>query len=316
MRIGVAEVDDDAAVVLVHDAARPLLPDEVIERVLAALGEGWDGAVPGLPVVDTVKRVEDGRGRRDAPRAELVAVQTPQAFVASVLRAALAGDVSGASDCASLVEARGGRVKVVPGDPRLLKVTTPDDLALVESWLVWLPARVIVDYHMHLRDPDERIDHTVEAIERFVETAAERGVDEIGFTEHVYYFRQTREVWTLPYQTERCVYDLDAYVDAVARGEAAGPAGQARARGRLRRRAAGAARRAARALPVGLPARLGALDRRPRRRPGAGHLGGALGRGGLAPLLRGAGRAGRERRTSTCSRTPTWRRSSAGGRTR
>jgi histidinol-phosphatase (PHP family) len=74
---------------------------------------------------------------------------------------------------------------------------------------------MIVDYHMHLRDPDERIDHTVEAIERFVETAAARGVDEIGFTEHVYYFSATRPVWTLPYQTERCVYDLDRYVEAV-----------------------------------------------------------------------------------------------------
>jgi len=74
---------------------------------------------------------------------------------------------------------------------------------------------VIVDYHMHLRDPDERIAHTADAVEPFVETAAARGVDEIGFTEHVYYFRQTRALWELPYQTERCVYDLDAYVDAV-----------------------------------------------------------------------------------------------------
>jgi histidinol-phosphatase (PHP family) len=74
---------------------------------------------------------------------------------------------------------------------------------------------VIVDYHMHLRDPEERIVHSVEAVERFVETAAARSVDEIGFTEHVYYFRETRPVWSVPYQTERCVYDLDAYVAAV-----------------------------------------------------------------------------------------------------
>ena len=65
----------------------------------------------------------------------LFAVQTPQAFVASVLREALQGDLSSASDCASLVEARGGRVKVVEGDPRLLKVTTAADLVLVESLL-------------------------------------------------------------------------------------------------------------------------------------------------------------------------------------
>jgi histidinol-phosphatase (PHP family) len=81
---------------------------------------------------------------------------------------------------------------------------------------------VIVDYHMHLRDPEERIDHSVEAVERFVEVAAERGVDEIGFSEHVYYFAQTRAVWTLPYQTERCVYDLDAYVAAVVEAQERG----------------------------------------------------------------------------------------------
>ena len=136
VRIGVGEVGDDAAVIVVHDAARPILPDEVVERLLVALNEGWDGAVPGLPVVDTVKRVSDGAVEETLPRAELVTVQTPQAFVASVLRAALASNsVVQATDCASLVEAQGGRVKVVEGDPRLLKVTTPADLALVESWL-------------------------------------------------------------------------------------------------------------------------------------------------------------------------------------
>jgi 2-C-methyl-D-erythritol 4-phosphate cytidylyltransferase len=135
VRIGVGEVEDRAAVVLVHDAARPLLPDEVVERVIAPLSEGWDGAVPGLPIVDTVKRVCDRAVAETLPRGELVAVQTPQAFVASVLREALTGDVASAPDCASLVEARGGRVTVVDGDPRLLKVTTTEDLALVESWL-------------------------------------------------------------------------------------------------------------------------------------------------------------------------------------
>src|SRR5712691_12861039 len=135
VRLGVAEADRDAAVLVVHDAARPLLPEDVLERVLTALGAGWDGAVPGLPVSDTVKRVQGDQVVETLQRAELVAVQTPQAFVASALRPALEGDVSGASDCASLVEARGGRVTVVPGDRRLLKVTTPADLALVETWL-------------------------------------------------------------------------------------------------------------------------------------------------------------------------------------
>jgi 2-C-methyl-D-erythritol 4-phosphate cytidylyltransferase len=134
VRIGVEEVGDDAAAILVHDAARPLVAAEVIERLLAALNEGWDGAIPGLPVADTVKRVLEGSVVETLPRDELVAVQTPQAFVASVLREAVAGGAE-ATDCASLVEAHGGRVRVVEGDPRLLKVTTPADLALVESWL-------------------------------------------------------------------------------------------------------------------------------------------------------------------------------------
>jgi histidinol-phosphatase (PHP family) len=74
---------------------------------------------------------------------------------------------------------------------------------------------VIVDYHMHLRNEDEEIDHTVAAVERFYEVAAARGLGEIGFSEHVYYFRQTRSLWNVPYQTERCIYDLDAYCEAV-----------------------------------------------------------------------------------------------------
>ena len=135
VREAMAEVADDAAVVLVHDAARPLLPDEVIERVLAPLSEGWDGVVPGLPLSDTVKRVEGDRVVETLSRGELAAVQTPQAFLTSILREALRDDVASASDCASLVEARGGRVKVVEGDRRLLKVTSPEDLAVVEAWL-------------------------------------------------------------------------------------------------------------------------------------------------------------------------------------
>jgi 2-C-methyl-D-erythritol 4-phosphate cytidylyltransferase len=132
VRAGVAEVPEDAAVILVHDAARPLLTDDVIERVIAALGEGFDGAVPGLPVSDTVKRVRDGVVAETVPRDELVTVQTPQGFVAPVLRAALDGE---GPDCASLVEAKGGRIKVVEGDPKLMKVTTPADLERVAAWL-------------------------------------------------------------------------------------------------------------------------------------------------------------------------------------
>jgi 2-C-methyl-D-erythritol 4-phosphate cytidylyltransferase len=134
VRIAVGEVAADAAVVLVHDAARPLLVEDVVARLLARLSEGWDGAVPGIPLADTVKRVEGGRVLETLARDQLVAVQTPQAFVADVLRRAVGSGVD-ASDCASLVEAFGGRVTVVPGDRRLLKVTTAEDLELVASWL-------------------------------------------------------------------------------------------------------------------------------------------------------------------------------------
>jgi 2-C-methyl-D-erythritol 4-phosphate cytidylyltransferase len=135
VRLALAEVPEDAAVVLVHDAARPLLPEDVIERVLAPLSEGWDGVVPAVPLADTVKRVEGDRVVETLPRDDLVAVQTPQAFLADALRRAVGGDVSTATDCASLVESQGGRIKVVDGDARLLKVTDAEDLALVESWL-------------------------------------------------------------------------------------------------------------------------------------------------------------------------------------
>ena len=135
MRTALAEVPGEAAVVLVHDAARPLVTEAVIERVLAPLSEGWDGVVPALPVKDTVKRVRREEVVETLEREDLVAAQTPQAFVASVLRTALGGDVAGATDCASLVEAAGGRVCVVEGDPRLLKITDAADLELVSSWL-------------------------------------------------------------------------------------------------------------------------------------------------------------------------------------
>jgi 2-C-methyl-D-erythritol 4-phosphate cytidylyltransferase len=135
VRLALGEVPEDAAVVVVHDAARPLLPDEVLERVLGPLGEGWDGAVPALLLADTVKRVRGDEVVETLDRSELRAVQTPQAFVAPVLRAAYAGAERGASDCASLVEARGGRVKVVTGDPRLIKVTDASDLERVAALL-------------------------------------------------------------------------------------------------------------------------------------------------------------------------------------
>ena len=132
---GLVAVAADAAAVVVHDAARPVVPEEVIERVVAALGEGWDGAVPALPVADTVKRVDGERVVETLRRDDLRAVQTPQAFLAPVLREAFGGDVAAASDCSSLVEARGGRVKVIDGDARLLKITDAADLERVAAYL-------------------------------------------------------------------------------------------------------------------------------------------------------------------------------------
>lgn len=135
VRTALADVPDEALVTLVHDAARPLVTDEIVERVLAPLAEGYDGVVPVLPLPDTLKRISGATVVETVPRDDLVAAQTPQAFLAPALRRAFAGDVSGATDCASLVERAGGRVAVVDGDPRLLKVTTKADLALVDALL-------------------------------------------------------------------------------------------------------------------------------------------------------------------------------------
>jgi 2-C-methyl-D-erythritol 4-phosphate cytidylyltransferase len=135
VRNGLAEIPEDALVVLVHDAARPLVDDAMIERLLGRLAEGVDGVVPGVSIGDTVKRVDGGIVAETIDRATLVAVQTPQAFVADRVRAAYARELAGATDCASLVERAGGRVAVVPGDPRLVKVTTAHDLELVTRLL-------------------------------------------------------------------------------------------------------------------------------------------------------------------------------------
>jgi 2-C-methyl-D-erythritol 4-phosphate cytidylyltransferase len=134
VRNALAQVPEEAAVVLVHDAARPLVTEEVIERVVTGLEEGWDGAVPTLPVSDTVKRVDGQAVAETIDREGLVTAQTPQAFLVDVLRRAVESGGE-ASDCAALVEAAGGRVRAVQGDPRLLKITAPADLELVESWL-------------------------------------------------------------------------------------------------------------------------------------------------------------------------------------
>jgi 2-C-methyl-D-erythritol 4-phosphate cytidylyltransferase len=135
VRLGVAEVPGDARAILVHDAARPLLSDAVIGRVLEPLHASFDGAVPGLAIPDTVKRAPGGSVGDTVDRTDLYAVQTPQAFVADAFRQALLACDEDLTDCASYVERAGGRVCVVEGDPRLVKVTTQADLAEVERLL-------------------------------------------------------------------------------------------------------------------------------------------------------------------------------------
>lgn len=127
VRAGLASVPQDAGIVVVHDAARPVPLPEVWARVLAAVGDGADAAVPVVAVADTLRAVDGGT----VDRGRFVAVQTPQAFRAEALRAAHSPDAE-ATDDASLVEAAGGRVEVVDGDPANIKITTPVDLALAE----------------------------------------------------------------------------------------------------------------------------------------------------------------------------------------
>ena|SRR5439155_14775128 len=127
VRAGLALVPAEATVVVVHDAARPAASAALFGAVIAAVRSGADGAVPALPLSDTVKRVHDGRVVETLDRTELVAVQTPQAFRASALRAAHATGGDGTDD-AALVESAGGTVVVVPGDPDNVKVTSRADL--------------------------------------------------------------------------------------------------------------------------------------------------------------------------------------------
>jgi 2-C-methyl-D-erythritol 4-phosphate cytidylyltransferase len=135
VRRGLAAVPHDAEIIVVHDGARPFASPDLYRAVIEAVRAGADAAVPGLPVGDTIKVVDDAMTVLDTPdRATLVAVQTPQSFAAGRLRAAHAGGAEGTDD-ASLVEALGGRVVVVPGEPDNRKITVSDDL-------IWARQRV------------------------------------------------------------------------------------------------------------------------------------------------------------------------------
>ena len=134
VRAGLAALPPAAAIVAVHDAARPLATAEVWDRVIDAVVSGADAAVPVVGVTDTVLEVSPEGGSRTLDRSRLVAVQTPQAFRTAVLVAAHAGDPE-ATDDAGLVEAAGGRVVLVAGDPANLKITAPSDLLVAAALL-------------------------------------------------------------------------------------------------------------------------------------------------------------------------------------
>ena len=135
VRAGLSAVPEDADVVVVHDAARPCATPDLFAAVVAAVRAGASAAVPGIAVVDTVKRVDAGGVVMETvDRTGLVTVQTPQAFAASALRSAHDGNPE-ATDDAALVERAGGRVVVVPGEPANAKVTGPADLVAVDKAL-------------------------------------------------------------------------------------------------------------------------------------------------------------------------------------
>lgn len=152
VRAGFAEVSPGTDVVIVHDAARPFVTAGVIDRVIAAAAE-VGAAIPGVPVADTVKRGVSTDGVRTVlktvPREDLWLAQTPQGFRRDVLAKAVADGAGSAeaTDEARLVELAGGRVAIVDGDPRNVKITTGDDVA--EAKRMAAGSRVGTGYDLH-----------------------------------------------------------------------------------------------------------------------------------------------------------------------
>ena len=140
----------DVEIVLVHDAARALTPAAVFERVIAAIDEGHAGAIPVLPVIDTIKRVEEDLIVAVVDRSELSAAQTPQGFRRDVLDAAYALADQDFTDDAALVAAAGHRVSVVDGDALAFKITTPADLERARSLVARHP---LAPSMAHLENP-------------------------------------------------------------------------------------------------------------------------------------------------------------------
>jgi 4-diphosphocytidyl-2-methyl-D-erithritol synthase len=134
VRAGLSAVALGVQRILCHDAARPLASSRLFERALEAL-QGWDGVVPVLRVVDTVKRVHDGRVEGTEPRDALALAQTPQVFRAAALRDAHGARLPTGSRDPTTAPARacGYRVRAIEGERTNLKITTPDDIRLAEA---------------------------------------------------------------------------------------------------------------------------------------------------------------------------------------
>lgn len=134
VRLGLAVLPREARHVLVHDAARPFLSPALTRRVCESLRQGAAAAIPGLPVTDTIKQVNNGLVTATLPRAQLMAVQTPQGFDLNLLRQAHRHALEAGltvTDDAALMEARGHGVHIVPGEAANVKITNPEDLALL-----------------------------------------------------------------------------------------------------------------------------------------------------------------------------------------
>jgi 2-C-methyl-D-erythritol 4-phosphate cytidylyltransferase/2-C-methyl-D-erythritol 2,4-cyclodiphosphate synthase len=159
-----AEVADDA-IVLVHDAARPFVASQHLEGLVEALKTA-QGAIPALPVADTLKRRAPGGELETTPRDGLWRAQTPQAFNLGALRAAYAAwpaDAGEPTDDAAVIERAGGHVALAPGDPMLMKLTYPEDFTMAEALIAQtqpaeaLAVRVGLGVDAHRFGPGEEV---------------------------------------------------------------------------------------------------------------------------------------------------------------
>ena len=138
---GLRLIEDEQCIVLIHDGARPLVKPEFIEGMIAAMlnhEETCDGIIPGVPVKDTIKETDRGMVRKTLNRDDLWAVQTPQIFKYNRIFQAYEqamGKKHYATDDAALLERYGGRIKIIMGSYRNIKITTPEDIIIAEALL-------------------------------------------------------------------------------------------------------------------------------------------------------------------------------------